>query len=151
VTPPPYPGGPQNDDQVAAEKALSKAMGVMVVAQTISLFGGTIPLESAEGAVESLKTLGGLADNILIDTDTSDDLYVAMTDLRAALDTHLVYLSASLPQVQLFTPPKAMSALLIAFEFYNDPLRDLEIVGRNRIKDPNFVPGGVPLEVLLDV
>lgn len=150
VTPPPFPGGPQDEDEVAAEKALSKAVGVMTIAETIDLFGGDIPLESSEVAIESLKTLGTLADDVLLDTDTSDDLYVAMTDLRAALDKHLAYLAASLPQVQTYTPPKAMSALLIAYQFYGDPKRDLEIVGRNRVSDPNFVPGGVPLEVLVD-
>lgn len=149
VSPPPFPGGPQDPDQVATEKALSKALGVMVVSQVIELFGTSLPLESASAAVEALTTLGELADNILQDTETSDDLYVAMTDLRAGLDAHLATLSASLPQVQVFTPTTTMPALLLAFNLYGDPTRDLEIVGRNNVGDPNFVPGGEPLEVLL--
>lgn len=150
VTPPPFPDGPVDPDAQAAEKALSKAVGVMVVAQTIELFGSDLPLESASSAVETLSTLGELADQILVDTETSDDLFTAMSDLRAALDAHLASLSASLPQVQTYTPPASMPALLIAFQLYNDPTRDLEIVGRNGVKDPNFVPGGESLEVLVD-
>lgn len=149
VSPPPFPGGPQDPDQVATERALSKAVGVMVVAQVIELFGTSLPLESASAAVEALTTLGELADDILLDTETSDDLFTAMTDLRAALDAHLATLSSSLPQVQIYTPPTTMPALLLAFQIYGDPLRDLEIVGRNAVADPNFVPGGEPLEVLL--
>lgn len=149
VSPPPFPGGPVDPDVQATERALSKCVGVMVVSQVIELFGTSLPLESASAAVEALTTLGELADDILQDTETSDDLYVAMTDLRAALDSHLATLSASLPQVQTYTPPVTMPALLLAFNIYGDPTRDLEIVGRNNVADPNFVPGGAPLEVLL--
>jgi len=151
VTPPPFPGGPVDPDAQAAEKAISKAVGVMVVAQTIDLFGSSLPVESADQAVEALTKLGKLADQILLDTETSDDLFVAMSDLRAALDAHLASLSASLPQVQQYIPPASMPALLIAFNLYGDPTRDLEIVGRNGVRDPNFVPGGEPLEILVDV
>jgi prophage DNA circulation protein len=39
-------------------------------------------------------------------------------------------------------------ALLIAWQVHGDPTRDLELVARNEILDPNFAPGGEPLEVL---
>ena len=149
VTPPPYPGGPSDEDAVAAEKALSKALGIMTVAQVIDLFGSSLPLESASAAVEALTTLGDLADQILLDTETSDELFTAMSDLRAALDSHLASLSSSLPTVEKYTPKASMPALLLAFQIYGDPLRDLEIVGRNNISDPNFLPGGEAIEVLI--
>jgi prophage DNA circulation protein len=149
ATPPPYPGGPQDDDAVAAERALSKALGVMTVAQVIDLFGSSLPLESASAAVEALTTLGDLADGILLDTETSDDLFTAMSDLRAALDSHLASLSSSLPTIEKYTPKASMPALLLAFQIYSDPTRDLEIVGRNGISDPNFLPGGEAIEVLI--
>lgn len=148
ITPPPYPGGPQDEDAAAAARALSKALGVMVVAETIDLFGTSLPVESADQAIEALLSLGDLADAILLDVETSDDLYVAMTDLRAALDAHLASLSASLPTIQIYIPAATMPALLLAFNLYGDPTRDLEIVGRNRVPDPNFLVGGEPLEVL---
>jgi prophage DNA circulation protein len=150
VTPPPYPGGPQDEDAVAAERALSKVLGVMVVSQTIDLFGSSLPVESAQAAVEALTTLGELADEILLDTETSDDLFTSMSDLRAALDSHLASLSSSLPTVEKYIPPASMPALLLAFQIYGDPTRDLEIVGRNNIADPNFLPGGEPVELLIN-
>lgn len=151
TTPPPFEGGPVDEESVAAQKALGKFMKIAVVAQTINLFGGDLPLESASEAISSLEALGTLADDILLDTDTSDDLFGSMTDLRAALNTHLESLTADLPQIQEYTPPYAMPALILAFQTYGDPERDLEIVARNGVRDPNFIPGGVPLELLIDV
>lgn len=58
-------------------------------------------------AVDALATLGGLADDLLEDPDTEDDVFTAMTDLRAALDAHLATLVASLPRVQQYTPSEA--------------------------------------------
>lgn len=151
TTPPPFEGGPVDEESVVAQKALGKFMKIAVVAQTINLFGGDLPLESASEAISSLEALGTLADDILLDTDTSDDLFASMTDLRAALNTHLESLTADLPQIQEYTPPYAMPALILAFQTYGDPERDLEIVARNGVRDPNFIPGGVPLELLIDV
>jgi prophage DNA circulation protein len=150
ITPPLFEGAPVDPVEVAAQKALSDFTKALVISETIDLMG-TLPLESASVAINALTTLGGLADDLLSDPDTEDDVFVAMTDLRAALDAHLAVLVASLPRVQQYIPAEARSALLIAFELYGDPTRDLEIVGRNRVRDPNFVPGGEPLEVLLDV
>lgn len=150
VTPPLFVGAPVDPVEVAAQKALGDFLKVSAIANTIDLMG-TLPLESATVAIDALTTLGGLADDLLEDPDTEDDLFTAMTDLRAALDAHLATLVASLPTVQKYTPSEAMSALLIAFWLYNDPTRDLEIVGRNKVRDPNFVPGGEPLEVLINV
>ena len=146
---PQVPGVTPDPDEVAAEKALGDFVKVCAVAETIDLFG-SLPLESAKSATEALGTLGQLADDILADPDTSDDLFTAMTDLRAALDARLAALAASLPSVQVYTPPATTCALLLAYQLYRDPTRDLEIVGRNDVRDPNFLPGGEPLEILLN-
>ncbi len=149
ITPPLFEGAPEDPVEKAAQKALGDFTKALVIAETIDLMG-TLPLESASVAVDALQTLGSLADDLLEDPDTEDDLFVAMTDLRAALDAHLATLVASLPRVQQYTPSEAMPALLLAFQLYGDPTRDLEIVGRNRVRDPNFMRGGEPLEVLID-
>jgi prophage DNA circulation protein len=149
VTPPLFEGAPVDPVEVAAQKALGDFLKVSAISEVIDLMG-TLPLESASVAIDALATLGGLADGILADPDTEDDVFVAMTDLRAALDAHLASLVSALPVVQKYTPTEARSALLIAYELYGDPTRDLEICGRNKVRDPNFVPGGEPLEVLLD-
>lgn len=147
VTPPAFPGAPVDEDAQEAERAVGKALRVATVCGTASLLQ-TLPLESQATATEALGIVGALAELVLVDETTSDELFVAMTDLRAALDQHLAGLTAELPSVQEYTPPTTLPALLVAYRFYRDPLRDLEICGRNGVADPNFLRGGAVLQVL---
>jgi prophage DNA circulation protein len=147
VTPPPFPGGPVDEDAQEAEKAIGKALRVAAVTNTAAVFK-TLPLESGETAKAALAAVGKMAEQLLADETTSDELFNALTDLKAALDRHLAGLASSLPSVQTLTPAVTMPALLLAYQYYGDPTRDLEVCGRNRLRDPNFVRGGEPLEVL---
>ena len=147
VTPPPFPGGPVDEDAQEAEKAIGKALRVAAVTNTAAIFK-TLPLESSETAKAALAAVGEMAEQLLEDETTSDELFNALTDLKAALDRHLAGLASSLPSVQEYTPPATMPALLLSYLYYGDPTRDLELCGRNRLRDPNFVRGGEPIEVL---
>lgn len=44
--------------------------------------------------------------------------------------------------------PASQPAIVVAHRLYQDATRDQEIVDRNRVTHPLFVPGGVPLQVL---
>lgn len=149
VTPAPFPGGPVNPDAQAAQAAIGKVLKLAAVAHAADLFG-VLPLESSQTAAQVLETLGALLEELLLDPTTDDDMFAALTDVKAGLDAHLAGLAASLPTIQTYTPPASTPALLVAFWLYGDPTRDLEIAGRNRVRDPNFLPGGEPLEVLVD-
>lgn len=149
VTPPPYPKGPKDPAATAAEANLGKALKVAVVASAADLFV-ELPLDSTDTAAKVLGVLGGQLAVLLLDPATSDTLYTNLGALKAALDEHLAGLSTSLPSLGEFTPTTTTPALLIAYNKYGDPTRDLEIVARNLIADPNFVPGGVALQVISD-
>jgi prophage DNA circulation protein len=144
---PPYPGGPIEPTTEASTKAVGKAV------RTLSLVGvadrfRTLAPESGAAATEALDVLGGLVEQLLADETTSDDLAAALTDLRAATQQQLGALVGSLPTTTTYTPPGSVPALLLAWQLHGDPTRDLEIVARNGVLDPNFVPGGAPLEIL---
>lgn len=141
--------GPTDEEEQAAEAAIGKYLKVATLASAFEAFA-ELEVESTEAAQQVLAVLGDLAEQLLVDPTTTDDLFVSLTDMKAALDAHLSSLAAALPSVQEYTPPQSIPALLIAFELYGDPTRDLEIVGRNRLPDPNFVSGAVPLKVLID-
>lgn len=147
VTTPLFEGAPVDEDILQAEKAVSKALATLAISNTLAAFG-ELPLESVDAATEALQKLGGLVDQLLLDTNTSDELFTALSEQKAALDDHLASLTASLPSVQTYTPQADIPALLLAYRIYGDPTRDLEIVGRNGVSDPNFIPGGETLEVL---
>lgn len=147
-TQPPYENGPVSPDAQRATRAIGKAVRTMSVIGVVQLFADLTP-ESTAGVGAVLVTIHRLLEQLLADPATSDALHAALTDLRAALERRLDGLTAELPSARTYTPAGAMPALLIAWHLYGDPTRDLEIVARNQVLDPNFVPGGVPLEVLV--
>jgi prophage DNA circulation protein len=86
-----------------------------------------------------------------IDTEilqvTDDDLYQALLDARSAMWQDLTERSRDSARLTTITPPDVLPALAIAYDFYEDAGRDLEIVARNKISNPGFIPV-VPLQVL---
>lgn len=93
---------------------------------------------------ELADRLDGLMEN------ASDEVYLTLMDLRAAMVRDLSVRAASLPRLVRYTPPATVPALVLAYQLYGDAMRADEIIARNRIAHPLFVPGGVPLEVLAD-
>lgn len=78
----------------------------------------------------------------------SDQLYNALAALRAASVRDITARGANLARVVDYTPSATLPALVVAYDLYEDAGRDAEIVARNRVRHPGFVPGGAPIEVL---
>lgn len=104
--------------------------------------------ESYEQAVAAREAL--LAELEDVARTAPDDLYDALADYQAALVDLVPPEDEQLPRVGTFTPPATIPALPIAFRLYGDRSRDAEIIARNHVRNPNFVPGGEPLEILVD-
>ncbi len=88
------------------------------------------------------------ATQIVTGAPIDDDLYQALAALRAAVNEDLTIRGGKLPRITTYTPPTTLPALVIAHRLYGDASRADEIVARNNIRHPGFVPGGVALEVL---
>lgn len=85
--------------------------------------------------------------------DAGDDAGAAHYDaLRRAMTADLTARGGTLARLQSYTPATTEPALVIAQRLYGDPAsvaaRADEIVARNKVRHPGFVPGGVPLQVL---
>ena len=93
------------------------------------------------GLVEHLDSLMGRA---------PDELYAALQDIRITAANGIPGAASSLPAIVHLTLEGSVPAVVLANRLYNQPRRDAEIVRRNRIRHPLFVPGGVELEVLSD-
>ena len=76
-----------------------------------------------------------------------DELFSAMQSIRVALIDDIEARAASLARLATYTPSRTEPATVIAYRLYGNADRDAEIVTRNRIVHPLFVPGGVQLEV----
>ncbi len=77
-----------------------------------------------------------------------DVMYYELHDLQAAVVEDIEQRSINLPDVLTIQIPKALPSLFIAYDRYEDIDRAEEIVKKNHIKHPGFVPGLVDLEVL---
>jgi prophage DNA circulation protein len=77
-----------------------------------------------------------------------DDVYQVLTDLRAALVRAVPGDESNLPRLLSFTPPTSAPSLVIVHRLYGNVDKDLDLVARNHLRHPGFVPGGRALEVL---
>lgn len=77
-----------------------------------------------------------------------DTIYHALQDLRAAMANDLRTRGARLPELVTHTLRTTLPALVVAYNVYGDASRDADLISRNNIRHPGFVPGGEPLEVL---
>lgn len=84
------------------------------------------------------------------DTTADDRLHQRLADLRAAVVRDINQRAAELARVVSYTPADTVPALVVAYRLYDDADRDGEIIARNRVAHPGFLPGGRPLEVLDD-
>jgi prophage DNA circulation protein len=92
-----------------------------------------------------------LADALDLEAEeASDAAYQALSDLRATVCTAVPPANEDLPELGSVTLAATLPALVVAYELYEDPARAAEIVERNAVRHPGFLPAARPLEVLVD-
>src|SRR5262249_54442693 len=67
-------------------------------------------------------------------------LYVAIQNLRGSVVTYLTQLIADLAPVVTVTANQSMPALWWAWRLYHDPTRTVDLVQRNEVRHPSFMP-----------
>lgn len=111
--------------------------------------GAGVDFDNRDQAVE-------IRDQLLEELDrqqlaASPQRYRQLAQLSAALVGEMNLRAASLVPLTRVTPATTMPALLLAHRLYGNARQAEQIVTRNRIAHPGFVPGGVELEVLKNV
>jgi prophage DNA circulation protein len=98
-----------------------------------------------DGLAEDLDGLG------LRLADAGDDAnYELVRAMRLAMVADVTARGGNLRRLRAYVPPATAPALVIAQRLYGDATLADDIIARNRIRNPNFVPGGQALEVLTD-
>ncbi len=77
-----------------------------------------------------------------------DDIYQALEDLQGAMVREVNQRAIALPNLRTIKLQDFVPALVLAYRLYKDSSRDQEIVDRNRIRNPLFVPANTDIEVL---
>lgn len=134
----------QSDNQVAIAGLMQRAATAEAARAAASA-----SFASADEAI-ALRDLFTDQFDALFDAADSDDVFTALTDLHAAVVHDLNTRAAKLPRTRKVTPSATQPALVLAQRLYGDATRADDIVARNKIRHPGFVPGGVVLEVLTD-
>lgn len=102
--------------------------------------------DSLQTSVMSYDELISVRDEILdaiddemLKTD-NDEIYVALEDARTAVWECLTERANDNARLVTVTPNEVMPALVLAYDYYGDANRDAEIIGRNNVSNPNFLP-----------
>lgn len=78
-----------------------------------------------------------------------DEIYKALEDTRVALVADIHRRAVTLPNLTTIRTVDTVPTLAFAYNLYEDATRDQEIVDRNHVRNPVFLPGGADIEVLL--
>ncbi len=133
----------QADNQSAIVRLVQRAALIEAVRAN-----SRISYPSYNDAITARDDLAGRLD-ARADT-ASDTVYHALTALRVALVRDSNVRQADLPRITRVTPATTLPALVLAHQIYGDASRAEQLVARNKIRHPGFVPGGNVLEVLSD-
>lgn len=110
---------------------------------------------AVRGTYESYDEAVNTRDETLAQIDaqaetSADEVYTAYQTLRAQVVTALPEDAEDLPRLSTIQIPESTPAVVLAYGLYDDTSRDAEIVSRNRIRHPGFVPSNRALQVLSD-
>lgn len=132
--------------QAANQAELIQLTRAVAVAEGARAATG-LTFDSYQDAVAVRDELAGVMTD-LMEGGAEDALYETLRALRSATVRDITQRGADLARLVSFTPLRTQPALVLAHQLYADARRADEIVLRNAVQHPSFVPGAEPLEVL---
>lgn len=140
---------PSRRAQAANQAALVQLVRVLAVAEGARAVS-TVAWGSYQAAIAARDELLGTMDAVMLAPGLADEPFAALRDLRAAVVRDAAASGANLARLVSWTPVATAPALVLAHTLYGDAGRADELLVRNHVRHPLFVPGAVPLEVLSD-
>jgi hypothetical protein len=121
------------DNTVAVNGLVRQSLLAQAVGAT-SLLPTTVYEETAD----MRKNLSAALDAESL--NASDTAYAALQTARGQVWADLTERSRDSARLQTITPHEVTPALVLSYDQYGDATRDAEIVARNGIRHPGFVP-----------
>ncbi|MDB5432431.1 MAG: circulation-like protein [Caulobacter sp.] len=105
---------------------------------------------SYDEAVAVRDGLEGPIDDLALEAaDAGDDqAYAALRNVRLAMIADVTARGGSLARLFTYQLATVEPALVLSYRIYGNAGRDAEIVDRNRVRHPGFVPAATPIELL---
>lgn len=156
-------------DAVKASQATANLVQDSVLVQ-IGLIVSEMPVATQPESIESMPSVEQQALQPIVrpDVPVADDVielrdnlneaihdaslkadpahYLALNSFRQAVVKHLTAVAQSGVKLVDVTPPETLSALVLAYRRFGDATRAPEVVQRNRIRHPGFVPA-LPIKI----
>jgi prophage DNA circulation protein len=107
----------------------------------------SVPFESYQDAISARDELLDAIDSEIEDIQ-SDEAFNAFQALRAKVVQLVPPEDQDLPQIKKIQRADTEPSLVVAFDLYESLDNEQDIVDRNKVRNPAFVPGGTDLEVL---
>ncbi len=105
---------------------------------------------SLQDAITARDEILAVIDQQMEAEDIDDDTYQALHDVRKTLSEALPPPTEDLPSVVPYQNIQTRPSLVLAYDLYEKLDREADIVERNQVEHPGFVPGGITLEVIRD-
>lgn len=107
--------------------------------------------ENTEEADETLENfIEDVENQLLSETVTSHDVIESLHQVKSCVVVNVRERISQLPQTKTITLTEITPSIVLAYELYEDIERRNEIVKRNKISNPAFIPAGKELKVLND-
>ncbi len=121
------------------------AVDVQLAQQGATVEAGTEAGTEVETAVPVADDVLAVRDSISealwsVAGESPPEHFGVLSETRVALDQHLTEVARSGVSLRVYAPAETVSALVLAHALYGDALRSGEIVARNRVRHPGFVP-----------
>lgn len=118
------------------QNAVINALGLMSI----------IEFDSLNEAVEYRSIVFSKLEELILDV-TDDDLYIALYDLQTSVARDIDTRVRELARLADYTLNASLPAMVVSHDLYGNISEEQDLIDRNRIEHPLFVPGGVPIEV----
>lgn len=132
----------------------NRATLVQLVRQTILAEMATTSLnttfESYDDAAAQRDEFYDLADTEIrtIGATDADELFFESKALQSAVVKHITAQAASLVRLRTFQLADVLPAVVVAYDLFDTAERDVEIVARNKVRHPGYIPAGRDLQAL---
>lgn len=142
---PTYPDTPEGQQEAQSLQAVNDMVYCLGISSTVAVLADLQPV-SAQQAIATQQKVAVAIDEVLEAGTITDELYVAMANMKASFTKQQLQTAQALPNLTTYTPKQAVPAVVIAQRLYQDGSRGDEIVNRNGPRNPLLVEG--PVEVL---
>lgn len=132
----------------ANQVAVSTAIVTGVITGVAIALTGDVSITTYDEAIALRDELLAEIDDLSTDDNLSLDEYIGLQDLASAIYTRINQLATGLQSVSYVHLKTQQPALVVAHQQYGEISNAAELIHRNRISNPLFLPADTAIEVL---